>query len=70
MIRQRSASVFFASVHSATVGSMLASVLATAAGAGINVLDYLVALQQHRSAVFQNPAAWLPWSYTEQLLPS
>lgn len=70
MIRQRGASVFFASVHSATVGSMLASMVATAAGAGINVLDYLVALQQHRSAVFQNPAAWLPWSYTEQLLPS
>ena len=70
MIRQRGASVFFASAHSATVGSMLVSVLATAAGAGINVLDYLVALQQHRSAVFQNPAAWLPWSYTEQLLPT
>lgn len=68
MIRQRTASVFFASVYSATVGSMLASVLATAAGAGVNVLDYLVALQQHRSAVFQNPAAWLPWSYQQQLI--
>ena len=68
MIRQRSASVFFASVHSATVGSMLASVVASAAGAGINVLDYLVALQQHRSAVFKNPAAWLPWCYQQQLI--
>lgn len=67
MIRQRGASVFFASVHSATVGSMLASLFATAAAAGVNVLDYLVALQQHRSAVFQNPAAWLPWCYQQPL---
>jgi hypothetical protein len=32
------------------------------------VLDYLVALQQHRSAVFKNPAAWLPWCYQQQLI--
>jgi hypothetical protein len=67
MIRQRTASVFFASVYSATVGSMLASVLATAAAAGVNVLDYLVVLQQHRLAVLQNPAAWLPWNYAQAL---
>lgn len=67
MIRQRTASLFFASVYSATVGSMLASVLATAAAAGVNVLDYLVALQQHRLAVLQNPTAWLPWNYVQSL---
>jgi hypothetical protein len=25
--------------------------------------DYLVALQEHRAAVFGDPAAWLPWNY-------
>jgi len=68
MIRQRTASLFFASVYSATVGSMLASVVATAGAAGVNVLDYLVALQQHRTAVLQNPAAWLPWNYAQSLI--
>ena len=68
MIRQRTASLFFASVYSATVGSMLASVVATAGAAGVNVLDYLVALQQHRLSVLQNPAAWLPWCYHQPLI--
>jgi hypothetical protein len=42
-------------------------VIATCARAGINALTYLVALQEHRSEVCRNPAAWLPWNYTEQL---
>ena len=67
MIRQRTASVFFASVYRATVGSMLASVVATAGAAGVNVLDDLVALQPHRTAVLQNPAAWLPWNVAQSL---
>jgi len=31
--------------------------------AGVNVLDYLVTLQEHRAKVFANPSAWLPWTY-------
>ena len=30
----------------------------------------LVALQVHRSAVFRQPAAWLPWSYQTNLAPA
>ena len=26
-------------------------------------MDYLVALQENRSAVFANPADWLPWTF-------
>jgi hypothetical protein len=65
MIRQRHNSLFFASVHSAQVASLLSSLIATCAAAGVNALAYLIALQQHRSAVFAQPAAWLPWNYTE-----
>jgi hypothetical protein len=65
MIRQRHNSLFFASVHSAQVASLLSSLIATCAAAGVNALQYLIALQQHRSAVFAQPAAWLPWNYTE-----
>lgn len=63
MIRQRKASLFFASGASAQLGSMISSVIATGAEAGINVLDYLVALQTHAAAVVNDPGAWLPWNY-------
>jgi transposase len=69
MIRQRRNSLFYASTHSAYVASLLTSVIATCAQAGINALAYLVALQEHRAEVFRNPSAWLPWNYTEQLVP-
>jgi transposase len=69
MIRQRRNSLFYASTHSAYVASILTSVIATCTQAGINALAYLVALQEHRSEVFRNPSAWLPWNYTEQLVP-
>lgn len=67
MIRQRKNSLFYASTHSAYVASMLTSLIATCAQAGVNALAYLVALQDHRRQVFQNPAAWLPWNYTDNL---
>ena len=67
MIRPRRNSLFYASTHSAYVASILTSVIATCARAGINALAYLVALQEHRSELFRNPSAWLPWNYTEQM---
>jgi len=70
IIRQRKNSLFFATAHSAYVGSLLTSLLATCVAAGVNLLDYLVSLQEHRSAVCRAPGAWLPWNYTEQLAPA
>ena len=67
IIRQRKASLFFASAASARIGSMISSVIASAEQAGVNVLEYLVALQTHAAAVIEQPDAWLPWVYTEQL---
>jgi transposase len=62
-IRQRKNSLFFATEHSAYIASVLTSLIATCLAAGVNALDYLVALQEHRAAVFADPAAWLPWTY-------
>ena len=67
MIRQRRNSLFFASAHSAYIGSLLTSLLATCLAAKVNVMDYLNALQQNRSAVRQAPPRWLPWNYTQAL---
>jgi transposase len=69
-IRQRKNSLFYASEHSAYIASVLTSVIATCVQAGVNALDYLVALQEHRHEVFATPSAWLPWNYQVARAPS
>jgi transposase len=68
-IRQRKNSLFYATDYSAYIASLLTSLIATCLHAGVNALEYLVALQEHRTAVFHNPAAWLPWNYHTHLAP-
>jgi transposase len=68
-IRQRKNSLFYKSEHSAYIASVLTSLIVTCIYAGVNVLDYFVALQEHRSEVFADPSAWLPWTYQESLAP-
>lgn len=68
-IRQRQNSLFYATEYSAYIASMLMSLLATCLHAGVKALEYLVALQAHRTAVFGGPAAWLPWHYHPNLAP-
>jgi transposase len=62
-IRQRKNSLFYRTEHSAYIASVLTSLIATCVYAGVNAVDYLVALQEHRREVFAAPAAWLPWAY-------
>ena len=62
-LRQRKNSLFFATEHSASIGSVLTSLIATCLHAGVNAVDYLVALQAHRREVVADPGAWLPWTY-------
>jgi len=70
VIRQRENSLFYATEHSAYIASILTSVIATCVQAGVNALDYLVAIQEHRQEVFAHPGAWLPWNYEAALAPS
>jgi hypothetical protein len=62
-IRQRNNSLVYKTTHSALIASMLTSLIATCLYAGVNAVEYLVALQEHRSDVWAEPAAWLPWAY-------
>ena len=62
-IRQRNNSLFYKSEHSAYIASVLTSLIITCIYAGVNALDYFVALQEHRAEVFADPEAWLPWTY-------
>ena len=67
IIRQRKNSLFYHNDFSAYVGSLLTSLIATCIQAGVNAMAYFVALQDHRSAVFANPAEWLPWTFQATL---
>ena len=62
-IRQRKNSLFYKNEHSAYIASVLTSLIATCIYAGVNAVEYLVALQEHRGEVRADPAAWLPWAY-------
>ena len=68
-IRQRKNSLFYATDYSAYIASILTSLIATCLRAGVNALEYLVALQEHRAAVFRDPSAWLPWNYHANFAP-
>lgn len=68
-IRQRKNSLFYKTEYSAYIASVLTSLIATCRYAGVNALEYLVALQEHRAEVFADASAWLPWSYQANLAP-
>ena len=68
-IRQRKNSLFYKTEYSAYIASVLTSLIATCLHAGVNALDSLVALQEHRAEVLADPAAWLPWTYQANLVP-
>jgi len=65
ILRYRKNSLFYKNAHGAYVGDILTSLIETCRLAGANPLDYLRALMQNRSAVFADPAAWLPWNYRQ-----
>jgi len=62
-IRPRKNSLFDKNPQSADIASVLTSLIATGIYAGVNAVEYLVALPEHRGAVWADPAAWLPWAY-------
>ena len=67
-IRVRKNASFFATVHGAFVGGLLTSIMVTAARAGVNPIEYLTALQEHKAQVLKAPQNWLPWNYEASLL--
>ncbi len=66
-IRSRKNSLFYKTEHGAFVGSMLTSIIHTCVMAKENPVDYLIALQKNKRALFKSPKNWLPWTYKETL---
>ena len=67
IVRYRNNSLFYRNEHGAYVGDVLISLIETCRLNGVNPIDYLSALLHHRSALFADPAAWLPWTYQQTL---
>lgn len=67
IIRSRKNSLFYKTQNGADVGDTLISLMATAVHAGVNVLEYLIAIQQNEYEVGRNPGRWLPWNYLQNL---
>jgi transposase len=68
-IRQRQNALGSRTEHSAYIARVLTRLMATCLQAGVHALDYLVALQEHRTAVCADPAAWLPWTSQASRVP-
>jgi len=68
-IRQRTNSLVYKTEYSASIARGLTSLIATCLHAGVNALEYLMALHEHRKEVFAAPEAWLPGTYQASIVP-
>ena len=66
-IRNRKNAMFYKTQHGAIIGNILTSLIETARLSNVNPVDYLVALQDNKSAVHKNSADWVPWTYQKTL---
>jgi hypothetical protein len=66
-ILHRKNSLFYKTLNGARVGDLFMSLIHTAELCNADPFRYLVALQRHAAAVLLEPAAWMPWNYTEAL---
>jgi len=62
-IRIRDGAHFHRNSAGSAVAAVLLTVMVTAISAGVNVFDYLIALQRFSADVAENPDLWLPWHY-------
>ncbi len=69
-IRTRKNSLFYKTTYSANLSGMITSIIYTCQLNGINPIDYLTALQEHKDKVSLTPNRWLPWNYQENLQPT
>ena len=66
-IRHRKNSLFYKTQRGADVGDLYMSLIHTCQLSQVDPLAYLTALQRNQERVNADPAAWLPWSYHDQM---
>lgn len=58
---------FYKTLAGAEVGDILCSLIATCELNGVNIFDYLVAIQRYAWQVSRHPDQWLPWNYHQAM---
>ena len=66
-ILHRKGSMFYKTLHGASVGDLFMSLIHTCHLAGVNAFDYLTTLKRHSSEMREHPELWMPWNYQLQL---
>jgi len=66
-IRGRRTWLFYKTEYGAMIGGVLTSIIYTCVLSGINPLNYLIALQEHKNQIVKEPECWLPWNYQDAL---
>jgi transposase len=65
VVRDRKNAMFHKTLHGATIGDIITSMIASASKAGINVFEYFTTLQREKARVKTNPECYLPWNYLD-----
>ena len=63
VVRNRKNAGFFKSGSGAAIGDVITSLIATAAEAGANPVDYFNVLQRNAESLKAHPEKYLPWNY-------
>ena len=63
VVLHRKNAYFYRTPRGAHVGDIFMSIIATCAHAGVNPMEYLVALQKNATRVRAAPDQWLPWNF-------
>lgn len=66
-IRGRRTWLFYKTEYGAMIGGVLTSAIYTCALSGVNPLNYLIALHEHKDRIVKEPKHWLPWNYQDSL---
>nr|WP_274702487.1 transposase [Vibrio aestuarianus] len=65
--RNRKNAMFHKTQAGADIADVIMAMIATAAEAGVNVLDYFNTVQRKQSKVKANPERFLPWNYQSNI---
>jgi glycine cleavage system regulatory protein len=68
-IQQRKNSLFYKTLHGAEIGDRFMSLIHTCMLNNVDPVHYLTTIARHTAEIAQDPAAWMPWNYTEALRP-
>jgi hypothetical protein len=66
-VHLRDAAPFYRNAVGAAIAATILSVGSTAYHAGVNLLDYFVAMLRHSDDVKARPYRWVPWLYEERV---